>query len=182
MGGGPIARARIHMLMKGERSMDADRVIRKELLALLKGGEAHMTFDSAVSGFLMKDINQSVPNGNYTVWHLLEHLRIAQWDILEFVRNPDHISPDFPSGYWPEPDATATPSLWKKTIKEIRADLKALQGLVEDPKTDFFSPIPHARGYTIFREMLLVADHNAFHVSELIILRRVLNMKPVKEY
>jgi hypothetical protein len=162
--------------------MNADRVIRKELLALLKGGEAHMGFDRAVSDFSMKDINTRVPNGSYTVWHLLEHMRIAQWDILEFVRNPSHISPEFPAGYWPHPDAMATPALWKKTVRKIAADLKAVQGMVKNPKTDFFSPIPHAKDYTVFREILLVADHNAYHVAELVALRRVLNLKPIKEY
>ena len=162
--------------------MNSDRVIRKELLALLRGGEAHMGFDRAVSGFSMRDINNRVPNGSYTVWHLLEHMRIAQWDILEFVRDSSHISPAFPDGYWPRPDEMATPALWKKTARNISADLKAVQKIVEDPKTDFFSPIPHAKGYTIFREILLVADHNAYHVAELVSLRRVLNMKPIREY
>jgi len=162
--------------------MNSDRVMRKELLALLKGGEAHMGFDRAVSGFPMKDINNRVPNGSYTVWHLLEHLRIAQWDILEFVRDPAHVSPKFPEGYWPRPDEMATPDLWKKTVRDIGADLEALQEMVKDPRTDFFGPIPHAKDYTVFREILLVADHNAYHVAELVSLRRVLNMKPIKEY
>jgi DinB superfamily len=162
--------------------MNGDKVMRKELLALLRGGEAHMGFERAVSGFPMKDINNEVPNGGYLVWHLLEHMRIAQWDILEFVRNPDHVSPDFPEGYWPRPDETATPAIWKKTVKNISADLKAVQDLVENPKTDFFSPMPHAKSHTIFREILLVADHNAYHISEFVSLRRVLNMKPVREY
>ncbi|MGA2192563.1 MAG: DinB family protein [Nitrospirota bacterium] len=162
--------------------MDSDKIIRKELLSLLGGGEAHMGFDDAVSGFPMKDINNNVPNGSYTVWHLLEHMRIAQWDILDFVRNPDHVSPEFPDGYWPGADEKATPAKWKKTVEGIRADLKALEAIVKDPKTDFFGPIPHAKGYTVFREMLLVADHNSFHVGEFVSLRRALNMKPVKEY
>jgi hypothetical protein len=162
--------------------MNSDKVMRKELLALLQGGEAHMGFDRAVSGFPMKDINTRVPNGSYTVWHLLEHMRIAQWDILEFVRDPGHVSPPFPDGYWPRHDETATPDLWKKTVRNFSADLKAVQEIVRNTKTDFFSPIPHATGYTVFREILLVADHNAYHVAELVSLRRVLNMKPIKEY
>ena len=162
--------------------MNSDKVLRKELLALLKGGEAHMGFDRAVSGFPMKDINTRVPQGTYTVWHLLEHMRIAQRDILEFVRDPGYSSPVFPDGYWPRPDEMATPDLWKKTVKDFSADLKAVQEMVRDPKTDFFSPIPHAQGYTVFREILLVADHNAYHVAELVSLRRVLNIKPIKEY
>ena len=109
-------------------------------------------------------------------------MRSAQWDILEFVRDPGHVSPPFPDGYWPRPDETATPDLWKKTVRNFSADLKAVQEIVRNTKTDFFSPIPHAPGYTVFREILLVADHNAYHVAELVSLRRVLNMKPIKEY
>jgi len=162
--------------------MNADRVIRKELLALLRGGEAHMGFDKALSGFPMKEINNRVPNSSYTVWHLLEHMRIAQWDILEFVRNPGHVSPEFPAGYWPQSDAMATPALWRKSIKGIRADLKAVQEIVKNPKIDFFSPMPHAKDYTVFREILLVADNKAYHVAELVSLRRVFNIKPIQEY
>jgi hypothetical protein len=162
--------------------MKENQAIRKELLALLKGGNAHMNFDEAVADFPLKEINREVPNGNYTVWHLLEHMRIAQWDILRFVVDPKHVSPEFPGGYWPKLDATTTPSQWKKTIEKIKADTEAVEKLVSDPHTDFFSPIPHAKGYTIFREILLAADHNVFHLSELITLRRVFNLNPVKEY
>jgi hypothetical protein len=162
--------------------MNADKVIREQLYALLKGGNAHMDFAGAVSGFPLKEINRRLPNASYTVWHLLEHIRIAQWDILEFVRNPDHVSPDFPDGYWPGPDETATASQWRKTIREFSADLEAFQDLVKNPETDFFSPIPHAKSYTIFREVLLAADHNAYHISEIVAIRRLLNLKPIKEY
>ena len=162
--------------------MSENEVIRRELLALLRGGNAHMTFDEAVSDFPLEEINRSVPNGNYTIWHLLEHTRITQWDILRFVVDPKHVSPDFPSGYWPDPGAFATAGQWKKTIAAIRADTEVLEKIVSDPRTDFFGPIPHAGGYTVFREILLAADHNVFHLSELIALRRVLNLNPVKEY
>ncbi len=162
--------------------MDVDKAMRQELLALLRGGNAHMTFDEAVSGFPMEEINRKVPHGSYTVWHLLDHMRIVQWDILEFVRNPRHVSPDFPGGYWPPPDEQATRTKWEKSVEGFRADLAAVQQIVQNPQTDFFGPMPHAKEYVIFREMLLVADHNAFHVGELVALRRVLNLKPVKEY
>ncbi|MEN6617555.1 MAG: DinB family protein [Syntrophorhabdus sp.] len=162
--------------------MDPDKVMRNELLALLKGGQAHMDFDEALVGFPLKEINRQVPNASYMVWHILEHMRIVQWDILEFIRNPDHVSPDFPSGYWPTPGSKATSARWNKILKDIRSDLKALEAIVSNPETDFFSPIPHARDYNIFREVLLVADHNAFHLSEFVEVRRILNLKPVKEY
>jgi hypothetical protein len=162
--------------------MNADKVIREQLLALLRAGNAHMSFSDAVSGFPLKEINRRLPNASYTVWHLLEHIRIAQWDILEFVRNPHHISPEFPAGYWPGEDRMATASQWKKTIKGFLDDLKAVEKLVKDPRADFFGPIPHAKDYTLFLEILTLADHNAYHVGEFVTLRRVLNMKPIKEY
>ncbi len=162
--------------------MNADLILREELLSLLRGGEAHMNFQSAVAGFPMAEINRGVPNGNYTIWHLLEHMRIAQWDILEFVRNPKHVSPEFPKGYWPDPDAVATSGMWKKTVSAIKADLKNVQQIVRNRHTNLLAPIPHAKEYTLLREVLLVADHNAFHVSELVSLRRVLDIKPVSEY
>jgi hypothetical protein len=166
----------------GRPATKADRVIREELTALLRGGNAHMSFGDAVSGFPLKEINHRLPHASYTVWHLLEHMRIAQWDILEFVRNPGHVSPDFPDGYWPKSDETATPARWKKTIGKFRADLEEFEKLVTDPETDFFSAIPHAKDYTVFREVLLAADHNAYHVAEIVAIRRLLNLKPIKEY
>lgn len=162
--------------------MNPDDVLRKQLVAYLEGGNAHMSFDDAVSGFPMDRINERVPQGSYTVWQILAHMRIVQWDILEFIRNPDHVSPDFPDGLWPRPDEKATPAVWEKIVGQIRSDLRAVIGIVQDPKTDFFSPMPHAKGYTVFREILLVGDHNAYHVGELVSIRRILNLNPVKEY
>jgi hypothetical protein len=159
-----------------------DQVLREQLLALLEGGQAHMSLDDAVKGFPMKEINHKVSNASYTVWHALEHMCRAQRDIRLFVEDPDYVSPDFPSGYWPTGDEKATPSQWRKTLEGIRSDLEAVKGWIRDPKTDLFGPIPHAPDYTVFREVLLVADHNAWHTSELVTLRRVLNLKPVKEY
>ena len=161
---------------------DKDDVLRQQLVALLGGGNAHMGFDAAVSGFPMDDINKPVPQGTYLVWHLLQHMQIVQWDILGFVRNPDHVSPDFPDGYWPPPNEEATPLLWNEIVKGFQKDLGAVIEIVKDPETDFFAPIPHAKDYTVFREVLLVADHNAYHLGELVSLRRVLNMQPIKEY
>lgn len=162
--------------------MNDDKILREELLSALKGGGAHMTFQDAVAGFPLKEINRRLPNASYTVWHLLEHVRLAQGDILGFVRNPRHVSPDFPDGYWPKPDEKATTAAWRTTIKGIETDLAAAEELVSDPETDFFSPLPHAKKYNVFREILLIIDHNAYHVAELVTLRRVLGLKPIKEY
>jgi hypothetical protein len=162
--------------------MSDNAVLRKELVALLKGGNAHMGFDEAVSGLPMDRINEDVPHAGYKVWHVLEHMRIVQWDILEFIRDPNHVSPAFPDGIWPKKGAEETPAQWKKIVKAIRKDLKALEKIASDAKTDFFGPIPHAKGYTVFRELVLAADHNASHLGEFVTIRRILNLKPVKEY
>ncbi len=158
--------------------MHTNKVLREELLALLRSGNAHMGFEGAVAEFPIEHINSKPPNVPYTPWHLLEHMRIAQWDILEFIRNPDHVSPPWPEGYWPPQDAQADETQWAQTINDFRADLKTIQDLVTNPNTDFFAPLPHAKDYTIFREIVLVADHNAFHSGEFAILRQVMDTWP----
>jgi hypothetical protein len=157
-------------------------VLREQLLALLGGGQAHMGFDAAVAGFPTKEVNHRVPNRTYTIWHLLEHMRRTQQDILQFVVDPDYVSPEFPAGCWPKVDEAATVGQWRKTVQDIRDGLDAVEQSVRDPKTDFSNPIPHAKDYTVLREVLLVADHNAYHTAELVSSRRVLNLKPIKEY
>ncbi|UCC86408.1 MAG: DinB family protein [Anaerolineales bacterium] len=160
--------------------MTADAVMREQLLALLRGGNAHIGFDQAVAEFPMAHTNTKPPNVPYTPWHLIEHIRIAQWDILEFIRNPHHVSPNWPEGYWPPSDEEADAARWETSIRDFRADLEAVQYLVSDPGTDLLATIPHAEGYTIFREILLVADHNAYHLGEFAILRQVMDTWPAK--
>ncbi|HEX6383919.1 MAG TPA: DinB family protein [Anaerolineae bacterium] len=158
--------------------MDSDEKVRQQLLFLLRGGNAHMTFDEAVADFPFESINQRPPNVAYTPWHILEHMRITQWDILEFIRNPGHVSPNWPAGYWPRQDEEADTGRWQKTLDDFYADLQALQDLVAEPDTDLYAPIPHANNYTIFREILLVADHNAYHIGEFAVLRQVMATWP----
>jgi hypothetical protein len=151
-----------------------DQALREHLLYLLRGGGAHADFDKAIEG-LPANLRGSKPAGApYTAWQLLEHMRISQWDILEFSINPDHVSPDWPSGYWPENEAPPDSAAWERSVKQFRADQQALQALVEDPGTDLFARIPHGEGQTVLREALLVADHNAYHLGELVLLRRLL--------
>ena len=133
-----------------------------------------MGFDRAIADFPADHFNTMPPNVTYTPWHILEHMRIAQWDILEFIRRADHVSPQWPAGYWPHPTQEADKERWDRTISEFRADLRALQNMVADPNTDLYAPIPHAPDYTIFREILVVADHNAYHIGEFAILRQVM--------
>jgi hypothetical protein len=154
--------------------MSTDRVVREQLLALLRGNQAHMTFDEAVADFPLAQINEVPSLVPYTPWHLLEHLRIAQWDILEFIRDPAHVSPTWPDGYWPEREARANAQAWADTIAAFQADLQALQALVSNPATDLYMPLPHAPTYTILREILVVADHNAYHIGEFAILRQIM--------
>ncbi len=158
--------------------MSADEIIRDQLLALLRGGNAHMPFAEAVANFPLEHINTHPPHVPYSFWHLLEHLRLTQWDILDFIRNPDYQYVPWPTGYWPAPETQADEAQWNQTIAGFHADLQALEQLVRDPQTDLTAPIPHAPDYTIFREILLVADHNAYHIGELGILRQIAGLWP----
>ncbi len=158
--------------------MDPDDVLRQQLLELLRGGNAHMGFGEIVADFPLKFMNEKTQNMPYSFWQIVEHMRITQWDILEFVRNPRHVSPHYPEGYRPDPARMADKAMWLKTISDFRADLTAIQQMVINPVTNLFAPIPHAREYTIFREILLVADHNAYHLGELAILRQVMDLWP----
>lgn len=154
--------------------MEADTVLREQIYQLLQGGNAHMTFDDAVAHFPREHMNTRPPHVSYTPWHLLEHLRITQWDILEFTRDPQHVSPAWPAGYWPARDAQADDATWEHTITLFRADLSALQQIATDPTVDLYAPIPHGNGQTVLRELLLAADHNAYHIGEFAILRQVM--------
>ena len=155
-----------------------DRALRRHLVDLLRGGKAHVEFDQAVAG-LPAELRGAKPSAvqaalPYSVWRLLEHMRIAQRDILEFSRNPKHVSPEWPDGYWPQGDAPPDDAAWDRSIKAFRADLKAMEDLVIDPSTDLFARIPHGDGQTILREALLVADHNAYHLGQIVAVRRML--------
>jgi hypothetical protein len=147
--------------------------LRKHLIWLLREGHAHAGFDSAIRGLPARARGARVKGVPYTAWEILEHMRIAQWDILEFSRDPKHVSPDFPSGYWPKTKAPP-PGAWEKSVRQFRADLKAMERLVANPGTDLFARIPHGEGQTILREALLVADHNAYHLGQLVMLRKLL--------
>lgn len=151
----------------------ADTILREQLVNLLDGGHAHQTFDQTVADFPLARINTRPPRVSYSFWHLLEHIRIAQWDILDFINNPDYVTPKWPQDYWPAHDQEADAAQWEQTINAIRADTAALKAIVEDPTIDLASELPYAPGYTYVREILLVADHNAYHIGEFAILRQV---------
>ena len=153
---------------------EQERALRDHLLYLLGGGGAHVDFEAAVSRFPQELTGVIPPRGPHSAWQLLEHMRIAQWDILEFSRNPKHVSPEWPAGYWPASSAPADGSAWDKSVQTFRGDLKAIKALVADPSVDLFSPLPHGDGQTVLREALLVADHNAYHLGQLVMVRRLL--------
>ncbi|MEX0702971.1 MAG: DinB family protein [Planctomycetales bacterium] len=155
-----------------------DRALREHLLYLLRGGGAHLSFDEAIADIPPEMRGAKVGDAPHTPWRLLEHMRIAQWDILEFSRNPRHVSPEFPEGYWPTGDAPPDAEAWDRSVAKFREDLAAMQDLVADPATDLFAPIPHGEGQTILREALLIADHNAYHLGQLVMLRRCLAIWP----
>ncbi len=152
-----------------------DKALRKHLLWLLRGGGAHLEFDQAVANLPAKLRGVRPAGLPYSPWMLLEHMRIAQWDILEFSYNPKHVSPKWPAGYWPKTEAPPPDgSAWNKSLDAFRKDGRAMQQLVADPSTDLYARIPHGEGQTILREALLVADHNAYHLGQLIVVRRLL--------
>jgi hypothetical protein len=148
--------------------------LREHVLYLLDGGGAHARFNDAVKNMPEK-LRGMKPDGlPHSAWMLLEHLHIAQWDILEFSRNSKHESPKWPEGYWPETQTPPNAAAWNKSIQQFRKDLKAMQDLVANPKTDLYARIAWGDGQTILRQALLVADHNAYHVAQLIDARRLL--------
>jgi uncharacterized damage-inducible protein DinB len=155
-----------------------DRELRRHVLDLLSGEGAHAKFEEIVNGIPFKLRGTKPPGFLHSAWMLLEHVRIAQWDILEFSRNPKHASPDWPAGYWPSTEAPRSAAAWDKGVRQFRRDLRAMQELVERPQTDLFAPIPWGDGQTILREALLMADHNAYHLGQLVALRRVLGVWP----
>jgi DinB superfamily len=153
---------------------DHEQSLRKHLLELLSGGSAHATFDAVIKDLPPKIRGARPANFPHSPWMLLEHIRIAQWDILEFSHNAKHVSPEWPKGYWPKTEAPPNTAAWNKSVQQFRGDLKAMQKLVANPKTDLFARIPWGDGQTILREALLLADHNAYHMAQIVDVRRML--------
>ncbi|MFL6281557.1 MAG: DinB family protein [Pyrinomonadaceae bacterium] len=156
---------------------DRDRLLREQVLYLLRDGGAHIKFEEALKDFPAGLINARAEGVPYTPWHLLEHMRIAQWDIVEFSRDASHVSPEWPEGYWPDKSRDASEDEWRKSVEAFRSDLREMESLVEDASTDLYARIPHGDGQTLLREALLVADHNAYHLGALVTLRRALEAK-----
>jgi hypothetical protein len=152
--------------------------VREQVIKLLQGGQAHLTLDDVVKNFPPNLRGVKPAGAPHSAWQLLEHLRIAQSDILEFSRSAKHVSPKWPEGYWPKSDKPPSDAAWKKSISAIKKDQRAMLKLVENPKTDLYSKIPHGTGQNILREALLIADHNAYHIGQLMLVRRLLGAGP----
>src|SRR5277367_1165868 len=154
------------------RSASPDQLLRDHLLYLLKDGGAHVTFDAALGDWPVQLAGVKVANFPHTAWMLLEHMRIAQWDILEFSRNPKHVSPPWPAGYWPASEAPPNEKAWTASVAAVKKDIRTMQQLVANRKIDLYARIPWGTGQTVLRQTLLVADHNAYHLGQLVMLRK----------
>ena len=158
--------------MKNQSSKDQS--LRDHILYVLRGEGAHISFEDLVADFPVEKCGERIEGLPYTAWQVLEHIRIAQWDILEFSRDGKHVSPKWPEGYWPKPQELGNATLWNETVEKFREDLKQMEAMAADPATDLFAKIPHGTGQTILREALLVADHNAYHLGALAVMSRLL--------
>jgi len=154
--------------------MKQNEALRENLLALLTGEYARPSFENVVSEFPMDRINENFPNSNSTPWALLEHLRIAQEDILDYIRNPNYQEKEWPKDYWPRKGKKATPADWRKSIKDFEKNFKELENIVRDPKTDLYKAIPWGEGITILMEIVTVSSHNAFHLGEFAMMRQAM--------
>lgn len=151
-----------------------DEALREQLVDLMQGGHAHAPFKDAVADFPPNLRGQKPAGLPHTGWQLLEHMRIAQWDILQFSRNAKHQSPEWPGGYWPETEAPPSEAAWDESVRAFECDLRAMVRMVKNPATNLYAKIAHGDGQTILREAMLVADHNAYHLGQLVLVRKAL--------
>lgn len=150
-----------------------DKALRDAMGKILNQSEAHVDWKEALEEVPVKMRGVRPPGSPHSLWELLEHARIAQWDILEFSRDPKHVSPDFPSGYWPESPEPPSEAAWNKSVKAFLHDMESMSKLFAEAK-DLLAPIAHGSGQTILREALLAADHNAYHLGQFVLVRRLL--------
>jgi hypothetical protein len=154
--------------------MDNINSLRQHLISLLTRSEAHVDARTELKDFPANLYGSKPKGAPHTPWQLLEHMRIAQWDILRFSVDSKHKSPKFPEGYWPKTEAPSSSAAWEGSAKMFFADLEEVCALVNDRKHDLFAPIPHGKGQTLLRQVLLVADHNTYHLGQLVLLRRTM--------
>ncbi len=149
-------------------------VLREQLIDLLQSGHAHQAFDEAVDAVPVAVRGKRPAGSPHSPWELLEHIRIAQWDIVEYSRNPAHVSPEFPGGYWPASPEPPTEGAWDESMAKFRADRATFSEWIGDPSTDLLAAIPHGTA-TVLGQVLLTADHNTYHLGQLVLVRRMLS-------
>ena len=147
---------------------------KRRLIPALEGKGAHLTFEDAIEDFPVKLMNTKPNNVPYTFWHQLEHMRIAQWDILRYIQDPEHKSPSWPGGYWPKQGSKTDAAGWQNTIAQFFADRRELIRLIQDPECNVLEPVEHMSDRSILRQALLVVDHNAYHLGEFVMGRQIL--------
>jgi hypothetical protein len=157
--------------------MENEASLRRHIINLLTKAEAHVDARSELESFPAKLRGQRPEGAPHTAWQLLEHMRLAQWDILQFSVDPKYVSPQWPEGYWPKEEAPPDAKAWSKSVRQFLSDLDAMCKLVRNPKADLFARIPHGTGQTLLREALLVADHNAYHLGQIVTVRRILEKR-----
>ncbi len=155
--------------------MNTDKLLRQELINYLKKPHTHMSLQDALKDFPMERINDNPQGVPYSFWEMLEHIRISQWDMIDFMQNENYKEIEWPKDYWPSNEIKATKEMWDKSIEKFNDDLKILEKIIENPENDLHAPIKHGSGQTILREVLQIIDHNGYHIGELIIMRRNLN-------
>lgn len=163
------------MTQSNQSETDTISALRKQLIALLTSDQAHQSFDNAVKDLPIELLGVKPENLPYSIWQLVDHIRIVQWDILEFSRDPTHQSPSWPEGYWLKETAPADENAWQQSLDQIRKDRQAFITLLNNPQRDLYEPFAHGTGQNLLREALLIADHTAYHIGEIIIIRRLLN-------
>ncbi len=154
--------------------IDNDRSLREHLAKLLDGRQAHVGMDSAIDKLSRDDLSRKPEGAPWTLWELFEHIRIAQCDIVEFSKSAEHQSPEYPKGYWPDDDAPQKADAWEQSVASFRHDLATMKAMVLDPEVDLHAKITHGDGQTILREAMLVADHNAYHLGQMVLMMKML--------
>ena len=157
----------------------ADKEIRTQLISTLESGHNHLSMAEAVKAFPASAINSRLPKVPYSFWHLVEHMRLAQKDMLDYMLSTSYAEPSFPEGYWPAKNARATTAQWRRSLAQFHEDLETMIELVRDPARDLFATVPNSGGkHTVLRCCLIIADHNSYHVGELAIGRQVAGLWP----
>jgi hypothetical protein len=154
--------------------MASDTAWREQLVQLLRGGHAHATFDDVIRDFPLDRVGVRPAGAPHSAWELVEHMRIAQKDILEFSRSAEYVSPQWPEGYWPKSPAPKRESQWNESVLAFHHDLARFEALIQDPAQDLNRKFPWGDGQTLLREALLIADHNSYHLGQLVLVRRLL--------